>query len=240
MPIRVFLICFLIAATIAVGGCARFQAKKTISYTTVESSSSGNSKAARRRFDKALLFMEAGDLKRAEQCLQEALLADVSFGPAHNALGKVYYDQEKYYLAAWEFEHAIKTMPDRPEPINNLGLVYEAVDRLDDAIVQYEQASALDTESAQYLGNLLRAKIRRGDPALPLKAELERLVFLDDRREWVDWAKEKIVFAESKSNVDTCNQCASDPYSVESTPLGIIGTPYVDSLPIESSDFKPQ
>ena len=38
-----------------------------------------------------------------------------------------------YYLAAWEFEFALKISPSTAEYHNNLGLVYEAADRLDDA-----------------------------------------------------------------------------------------------------------
>jgi hypothetical protein len=32
-------------------------------------------------------------------------------GPAHNNLGIVYYRQKKYYLAAWEFQHAARLYP---------------------------------------------------------------------------------------------------------------------------------
>ena len=105
-------------------------------------------------------------IAEAEQCLHQSLLADVSFGPAHNTLGKLYFDQKKFYLAAWEFEYAMKTMPNRAEPVNNLGLVYEMVEQTDEAVVHYQKAVDLEPGNPQYVGNLIRARIRRGLPAL--------------------------------------------------------------------------
>jgi tetratricopeptide (TPR) repeat protein len=88
----------------------------------------------------------------AEQLLKDALTADVTFGPAHNNLGKVYFHQNKHYLAAWEFEYAVKQMPDRYEPLNNLGLVHESVGKLDEAIDYFLQATMLSPRAAQPLG----------------------------------------------------------------------------------------
>jgi tetratricopeptide (TPR) repeat protein len=92
-------------------------------------------------------------------------------------------------LSAWEFEHAIKEMPDRAEPVNNLGLVYEAVGKMGEAIIQYQNARLIDPENSQYLGNLLRARIRQGEHPSIMRTELQTLIELDPRKEWVQWAK---------------------------------------------------
>lgn len=175
-------------------GCAKFHANKAISsnYQTVETSL-GDEPTARLRHEEALGLINDCCLGPAEQKLHESLIADKSFGPAHNTLGKLYFDQEDFYRAAWEFEYAIKTMPSRPEPINNLGLVYEAVGRLEGAISRYEEAYALAPESAEYLGNLVRARIRNDEKSDELKLLLDELIFLETRPSWVRWAKLELV-----------------------------------------------
>lgn len=148
---------------------------------------------AKQKHEKALKALEACDYSRAEQLLQEALIADVTFGPAHNTLGKIYYDQNKLYWAAWEFEYAINVMPHRAEPLNNLGLALEAAQLWDDAIMHYEQAVAMFPEDATYLGNLARAKVRRGDPLDEIEPMLKQLLFIDSRPEWRKWSEGLLV-----------------------------------------------
>ena len=104
-------------------------------------------------------------LAKAEAALHRALAADVTHGPAHNTLGKVYYLQDRFYVAAWEFEYATKVMPGRSEPVNNLGMVYEAVGKFDQALEAYEAAFTMDPQNPEVLGNLARCHLRRGDPA---------------------------------------------------------------------------
>ena len=175
-------------------GCAHFPSMEKLNFRTIKPSPIADLDTAQKKHELGISFLGDCCYDQAEQCLREALLADVSFGPAHNTLGKVYFDQKKFYLAAWEFEYAMKTMPNRPEPSNNLGLVYEAVDQLDNAIAYYQTATALAPENPQYLGNLLRARIRRGEVPQSMEAELRHLIFIDDRQPWVDWAKKQLVF----------------------------------------------
>jgi tetratricopeptide (TPR) repeat protein len=136
----------------------------------------------------------------AEQLLKDALTADVTFGPAHNNLGKVYFHQNKHYLAAWEFEYAVKQMPDRYEPLNNLGLVHESVGKLDEAIDYFLQATMLSPRAAQPLGNLIRARMRRGEGIDDVDYLLKQLVLLDDRCAWTDWAREQVALRKRKRN----------------------------------------
>ncbi len=170
-------------------GCARIQSLEKLDYRTVEDSGSGDSELARSLHESALLLIDECRMEEAEQQLQQSLLADVSFGPAHNTLGKLYFDQKKFYFAAWEFEHANRVMPGRPEPLNNLGLVYESIGQLDNAVVHYQQAVDTSPDNSEFLGNLIRSRIRRGDRTSDLRDMLERFIFLDSRQSWVDWAK---------------------------------------------------
>lgn len=147
---------------------------------------------AQAKHEQAVELIEAGQLQAAEQALREALEADVTFGPAHNNLGKVYFEQGKLYEAAWRFEYAIELMPDQPEPHNNLGLVMEAARRLDAAIEHYEQAHELAPENVEILGNLVRSRLRRGDRGDEVRRQLQDLVLKDTRPEWVAWAHEQL------------------------------------------------
>lgn len=127
--------------------------------------------------------------------MQKSLLADVTYGPAHNNLGKIYYGQRNFYLAAWEFEYANKLMPHRAECQNNLGLVYEAVGKLDEAIDSYSIAYAADPKNPVVIGNLARARVRRGDDDPVVAQLLADLKLYDSRPEWVAWASERLAVA---------------------------------------------
>jgi Tfp pilus assembly protein PilF len=89
-------------------------------YETIEGNPHRDAQVAIRKNEHALRRMEHEDFAKAEELLQESLVADVTFAPAHNNLGHLYFLQRKYYLAAWEFEYAAKLMPTSGEPLNNL------------------------------------------------------------------------------------------------------------------------
>lgn len=80
-------------------------------YRTLTESPLRDHEKAAKKHHKALAALEDGDRSEAERLLHDALLADVTFGPAHNTLGKIYFDQKKLYWAAWEFEYANEVMP---------------------------------------------------------------------------------------------------------------------------------
>ncbi len=141
----------------------------------------------------ALRLIEKDELDQAADTLKNALAADVTFGPAHNNLGWVYFHQSKLYRAAWEFQYAAKLMPNNPEPHNNLGLVLEAAGKLDQAVQSYEKALSLQSENPQLIGNLARARLRRGDEDEQTVKLLEDLIMKDTRPDWVNWAKQKRV-----------------------------------------------
>ena len=173
-------------------GCAPWSQRNGLDYTTVEENPVRNPERAQTFHARALAKLDAGDTVGAEQLIQRALIEDVGFGPAHNSLGSLYFRQGKLYLAAWEFEYAMREMEGRAEPHNNLGLVYESVRKFDDAIACYEAAVALDPRSIEYLSNLARAKVRRGDLDDETILLLDQVAFGDDRPGWRSWAMEQL------------------------------------------------
>jgi Flp pilus assembly protein TadD len=103
----------------------------------------------------------------------------------------VYLRQQNLYDAAWQFQYAAKLMPHNPEPRNNLGLVFERVGRLDEAVDWYAQAVDLSKDNPQLLGNLIRARLRRGDRDRQTLELLDRLVLAETRPDWRAWAQEQ-------------------------------------------------
>jgi len=138
----------------------------------------------------------------AEPLLHKAVDADPMFGPARNNLGLVYFRQQadehakhsnSLYMAAWEFENAIKLMPYQPEPRNNLGLVMEAAGKLTEAAVEYQRARKMQPDNPEFIGNLARVKIQQGARDEETKQLLQELTFKDPRPEWRNWAREELI-----------------------------------------------
>jgi Tfp pilus assembly protein PilF len=149
---------------------------------------------ARARNARGVRLLRERRYPEAERALKDALAADAAFGPAHNSLGDVYFHQSKFYDAAWEFQYAAKLMQNQAEPRNNLGLVFEQVGKLDDAIGWYQRAVALEPNNTSVIGNLARARLRRGDSDEEVRDLLLSLISRDSRPEWVNWAKERLAF----------------------------------------------
>lgn len=187
----------LFVLTVISAGCAQQARHAEADYQTVTADLRRDTELARRENTKAVALIEQGQWEQAESVLKHALDADVTFGPAHNNLGKVYFHQGKLYLAAWEFQYAIKSMPYQPEPRNNLGLVMEAAGRLDDAVKYYDEAVAMEADNPTFVGNDARARVRRGETDGRLDELLAKLVLFDDRPRWAEWAKEKLLTRQS-------------------------------------------
>ena len=177
---------------LAVCGCMRNQANQVDPYRTLGHDPSRDAEAAVVRNAKAVELMRDGNLELAEKQLNEALQADLLCGPAHNNLGVVHFRQQRFYLAAWEFQYAAKLMPGKAEPRNNLGMVFEAVGKLGDAAKWYEEAHKLEPETVEVIGNLARILVRtnRGDHRT--RELLEEVVLRDQRPDWVTWARERL------------------------------------------------
>jgi Flp pilus assembly protein TadD len=136
---------------------------------------------ARQLNDQAFALIRQEKHDEAEPLLKRAIDADVTFGPARNNLGLVYFKQDKLYPAAWEFQNAIRLMPYQPEARNNLGLVFEAAGKTSEAIESYEKARKMEPDNPEFLANLLRAKLKRNDRDEGLKTLLQEVAFKDPR-----------------------------------------------------------
>jgi len=186
-----YLTLFLVASVLC--GCQLRRQRDTQSYQTVAKDPRRDEALARREAARAKSLLESGELAEAEKALKAALAADLFHGPAHNNLGIVYFRQSKFYLAAWEFQYAAELMPHKPEPKNNLGMVLEAVGRLDDAAKQYGQAMAAAPDNPEYVGNLTRCRIRQNKRDAETRKLLEELLLKDTRPDWLKWARGELL-----------------------------------------------
>jgi tetratricopeptide (TPR) repeat protein len=189
------LVIAVIAAIAVVGlGCAKWQGNPAANYVTIQADSEHDTDLARKDYKAARNYLnkrfrgEACDLVRVEKKLQRALAADVRFGPAHHTLGVLYFWQKKLYLAAWEFEYANRLMPDRFEPLNNLGLVYESVGKFEPAKSFYCLAREKAANQPDVIAHFARASDRSGTQVDQMRPLLEDVLATNPRPEWRRWA----------------------------------------------------
>jgi len=229
--IRTSLRAVLMASMFAVCGCAPWASQTTKDYVTVDSEAGHDAGETRKLYDAARKQMtkhvrgEKCDLTSAEKHLQQALATDVRFGPAHHSLGVLYFWQKKLYLAAWEFEYAARLMPDRFEPLNNLGLVYESAGKLDQAKMYYALAREKTQLNREVIGNLARVSSRTGRSVDEIRPLLEDVLATDTRPEWRRWARELL----------GVHPISSPPDSSDSTPVEVYDTNSVPSRNVPSS-----
>src|SRR4051812_43387731 len=119
-------------------------------------------------------------------------------GPPKNILAKFFFNIPRLYLAAWEFQYAMKLMPNQPEPLNNLGLVFESAGKLDEAADHYGKAVALEPDNIHAMGNLARARVRRGDHDPEVRALLTKLVLRETRPDWLTWERTTLARLEAR------------------------------------------
>lgn len=187
-------------------GCGNWRHTPTIAgtgeYQTVAADPTRNTSLAREHNASAVMALNEGDIDTAERRLKEALSCDVFYGPAHNNLGHIYFQQKKYYLAAWEFQYAAKLMPNHAEPKNNLALVLEAAGKANDAAKYYEQALKIQPDNPELIGNLARVYVKQHQNTPKTRELLHDIIMKDTRPEWTRWASEQL---SSKSFSDEKN-----------------------------------
>ena len=181
----------LAVGLVLLGGCRRGDRMDT-GYRTLPRDPNRDTDTARRENARALALIEDGKLEEAEKVLNQALEADLFYGPAHNNLGVLYHRKENAYRAAWELQYAIKLMPHCPEPRNNLGLVYETVGRLKEAEAWYDEALSLQPDNPELIGNLVRARLRKGLRDEKTYRLLQELALKAVRPEWARWARDQL------------------------------------------------
>jgi Tfp pilus assembly protein PilF len=211
MFVRLWIIMFLVLLSVC--GCAL---DSRLNYKTIKAKPKRDTIAAAKLNRQGVEAMSKGRVEKAENLFKKALVKDVNFGPAHNNLGRIYFDQGKNYLAAWEFEYATTVMPGRSEPYNNLGMVMERVGKLEQAIEAYERANEMHPNHPEIVGNLARAWWSHDKNDQRTRELLEQLIFVDCRPYWVTWAKEQIACGKLAAN-DILPASALMPPASEST-----------------------
>lgn len=189
----------LLALALLPFGCANFHRSAAESnYETIVADPYQNTDEAARLNDEAVTYIHQGYLDAAEKQLKAALEADVTYGLAHNNLGMVYYQQKKYYLAAWEFKYAMKLMPHRAEPKNNFGMVMERVGKYDESKTHYEAALEIEPDNPEITANLARLHIRQNEKDERTRQLLQDVIAKDTRQTWIDWANRLLATIQPK------------------------------------------
>jgi tetratricopeptide (TPR) repeat protein len=191
------LLCWSLS-TLVFPACSSDDSVQTdVRYRTIRADPLRDTPQAQALNTRGLEKLNDEQLDAAAELFGEALEADVTYGPAHNNLGKVYLAQKDLHRAALEFQAAIELMPDHAAPVNNLALTWEQawvadpqVGSLDKAIALYRKAVELDPRSIEYKANLARALDRRGDRSDELRQLVAQIIEHDTRADWLIWAKE--------------------------------------------------
>lgn len=173
-------------------GCAAWTRSDECREDVVHVDTTRPAVLARKANKAGLHWLAYGDLHLARKSFEKSVRRDPHFAPAHNNLGKMLFDAGDMASAAAAFDEAIARRPTDPVPHNNLGLALENGGRAVDALMHYEMAHNLDPASPEFLGNLIRARMKL-DPydesVVPLLRELR---FLETRPEWIDWIEEQL------------------------------------------------
>lgn len=135
---RLHYLLIIVVTCVTVSGC-RSQSHNP-SYSTTPSRSNSDQASASELNQRGLEYVSNGDRASAAEAFRAALWRDIRFAPAHNNLGLVLLEDGRVYESASEFAFAAKLNPGSPEPIVNLGRLYESVGWRDAAIKEYKKA----------------------------------------------------------------------------------------------------
>jgi tetratricopeptide (TPR) repeat protein len=93
--------------------------------------------------EEGVRLLKAGKISEAIEKLQQALALDPEDGQIHCYLGAAYNAMPDKLHAIHHFEECVR-LEESPKAYYNLGLVYESVHRVDEAVRQYRMALELD------------------------------------------------------------------------------------------------
>lgn len=230
---------------VATCGCASFTGAGNESIIRVQSRV--NPVKAQRLTLAGVAAMENGQLDYAFDKLIAAIEADESYGPAHNNIGLLHYDEGNLYPAILAFERAMELMPQNATVYYNLGLTLEAGGKLDQALDLYWQAHEMDPTEPHYLGNLVRLRVRMGENGPDVISQLQDLILIETRPDWKRWADKELALDLNIAldrGPETPDFNASDPDNVsdeqerERASRRVIDlTPEDQRVPSDPSDF---
>jgi tetratricopeptide (TPR) repeat protein len=186
IPCSAFATALLLVGTV---GCATFNDHEG---SLIRIESSRNPVKAQRLTLAGVNALENGKRDYALEKLLSAIDADPEYGPAHNNLGLLQFDDGKLYQSVLSFERAMELMPSDPAVYYNLGLALEKAGRKSQALELYSQAVEIDPTEPHFLGNLVRLKRRLGESGPDVIAQLQDLILIETRSDWRDWASEQL------------------------------------------------
>ncbi len=105
-----------------------------------------------RRFGDFYIFK--GEYAEAIRYYREATRADPDLAAAHNNLGLLLKDLERYDEAEEEYRDAIRADPGDAVAHYNLGILFDDLKRYDEAEKEYREAIRIDPDDAEAHGNL--------------------------------------------------------------------------------------
>lgn len=172
----------------ALVGCAALKDNEQI----IRVRTARNSAAAARMTLAGVKALHEADIDRAMEKFLAAVDADEDYGPAHNNLGLMHYEQGNLYQAVLAFERAMELMPQDPAVYYNLGLTLETAGKVHEAMDLYWQAVEMDPVNPNFLGNLVRLRVRLGESDPTLVTQLQDLILIETRPKWRRWADRQL------------------------------------------------
>lgn len=169
-------------------GCASLREREQI----IRVQSAQNPVEAARLTLLGVKALHHGEIDRATAKFLSAVAADETYGPAHNNLGLLHYEQGNLYLAVLAFEQALDLMPQDPAVYYNLALTLESAGKTFEAMDLYTQAVEMDPTNPQLLGNLVRLRVRLGEDDPTLVTQLQDLILIETRPDWRRWADRQL------------------------------------------------
>lgn len=181
------LICWLLLTVVMVSACVP---KASDEFASILADSQQQQQEARELNSK--IFDKHLDISRKRELLEEALKKDDSFGEAHNNLGVVLFEQERFYEAAIHFKRAADVLAGSSAPLVNLALLHAELGQWDRALPYARQAYDRDPHHLGSIEILARCKVENRASKEELKDILERLVMMESSPFWRKWALEKL------------------------------------------------
>lgn len=195
--------------TMCVVGCASLVGPNE---SIVRVAPSQNAEKAARLTRLGIQAMEIGATAEASRYFLDAVAADETYGPAHNNLGLLHYDQGNLFQAVLAFETALELMPHDAVVYYNLGLTLEAAGKVHEALDLYWQAVEMEPATPHFLGNLVRLRVHLRESGPDLIAQLQDLVLIETRPGWRRWADRQLAL----DNNDALDR-GPDPPSLDSS-----------------------
>lgn len=114
--------------------------------------------------EEGLRLLKAGQIDQAIDVLGKVLQADSEDAKAHMYIGIAYYQKNDRLHSIHHLEESLR-LEETPKGYYNLGLVYEAVHRVDEAVRQYRMALEMDPkyELAKQALKRLHDKFKAGN-----------------------------------------------------------------------------